>query len=281
MKNKNVMPSVYQEGIEALLKLDEFVEFFVYFGIKYDNNNSLLNGEQLELIQKICERHILSKHEEKAELYTTYIGKYKEIVNTYGKSTPFKVIDLIIKSIINNYENNSKLKNKVYNIISPVLYNPNGFILNTDDTNTNTTSDNSESTLYYLKHPLKAVQRYYSSTFTDTQPNSKECVDYNNDIYECIDVHIESNHIINNYQPLYLLIELNDKNYSFDQIPKKCSLNKQYYSMKYVIVYNTSSKKWVRFEFSSLKEILKENKINELIFRDIIYINESVDVLCK
>ena len=271
MKTKSVMASAYEEGIEALLQLDEFVEFFVYFGIKTSNNNnnnstSLLTGEQLDFIQKICEQHILSDHkaEDKANLYTEYITKYKAALTTLKPLTPFKVIDTIIKSIINNYNNNNKLTNKVYNIVSPILYNPKDFILNTDTT----------TTFDLIKRSLKAVGSYCADT-TTTKADVDVYVDYN--MYYRKDIHIDDKHDINKYQPLYLLVELNDKDYSFKQIPKKCNLNTQYYSMKYVIAYNTSSKNWVRFEFNELEGILKSNKINELIFRDVIYINESVD----
>ena len=280
MKTKNVMPSAYKEGIEALLHLDEFVEFFVYFGVKTANNNnhsnSLLTGMQLDLIQKICEQHILSNHKDKETLYTEYITKYNATLTTNKQLTPFKVIDTIIKSIINNYDNNNiKLTNKVYNIVSPILYNPKDFILNIDTTTTN--NDNtSKSTFDYIKRPWQVARSYYTSTPADATSDEVN-IDVDYYMYYRKDIHIDDKHDINKYQPLYLLVELNDKDYAFEQIPKKCNLNKQYYSMKYVIAYNTSSKNWVRFEFIELKGILKDNKINELIYRDVIYINESVD----
>lgn len=295
MKTKSEMTSAYEEGIEALLQLDEFVEFFVYFGIKTSNNNnnnstSLLTGEQLDFIQKICEQHILSDHkaENKANLYTEYITKYKAALITDKQLTPFKVIDTIIKSIINNYNNNNKLTNKVYNIVSPILYNPKDFILNTEsyctlthaDTTTTTNNNTSKSTFDYIKRSLKAVRSYCKLTHADTTTTKADVdvdVDVDYDMYYRKDIHIDDKHDINKYQPLYLLVELNDKDYSFKQIPKKCNLNTQYYSMKYVIAYNTSSKNWVRFEFDELKGLLKSNKINELIYKDVIYINESVD----
>ena len=273
MKTKNIMPSAYKEGIETLLHLDEFVEFFVYFGVKTNNssnNTSLLTGEQLSLIQKICEQHILSNNKDKSNLYTKYATKYKAALTTHKQVTPFKVIDTIIKSIINNYDNNNtKLTNKVYNIVSPVLYNPKDFILNTDTTTNN--DNTSKSTLW------QSVRSYCTFTSADTTAttntaNTDVDVDYNT--YYRKDVHIDDKRV---NQPLYLLVELNDKDYTFEQIVKKCNLNKQYYSMKYVIAYNTLSKNWVRVEFDNLKGILKENNIKELIYRDVIYINESVD----
>ena len=117
MKTKNIMPSAYKEGIETLLHLDEFVEFFVYFGVKTNNNSnntSLLTGEQLSLIQKICEQHILSNNKDKSNLYTKYATKHKAALTTHKQVTPFKVIDTIIKSIINKLCNISNKKRQCF-----------------------------------------------------------------------------------------------------------------------------------------------------------------------
>lgn len=270
--DKHANTSNISEAIEIILKLDNFVEFFVYLGINNtshnNNENSLLTISHLTHLQHICEQHILNRKDK--QLMNNFITSFP---NGHIKSTPFQLISLIIQSIKANYNNNHKLINKLHNIISPIILDPKEFLLkSTEDENIIPEITQPKSMFYYILHPNEAINK------TKTQNKTE----YDNDIdikyytLKYLDINIDNTEMKREYKSTYLLIELSNKEYKFDDIPKKCCVNGEYYKMKYVIAYNKKSKGWIDLEMESIRGMLEEEKLNELEYKDILYVNENM-----